>query len=579
MDVVGVGIFVATAIAVYPRIFYGIDFTDDAFYVALPYGFVLGHRPIADELGAHQFAALPLLPLFQAYVGWVGSNAGLVLFARHLYFAASLGAALVARSTLSAAFGSRAGSFAGALALAYIPFLMPTLGYNSMACLSMLAGTLLLASACLPEASPSRLVWGTLCVALASFAYPPVFVGAAAALGLTLAAFWRVREPEARPRALAAVLVSGVAAALAAVLVFFRYGRTADLRRLSDINEALAYQGGGVEKLLQLWQEMSLQAPYLAVSVITLGAMLACMRRVPDARLAAALAVMTGPALVAIEAVYRPYREPFTTAAFVVSVLGLLAPFVLWIVRDRVGRHARAGLGMVVVAAWVGTAIVLWATANGLRNGALGMLPASIVTLACAGSLRSREAARGSAFVGDGLVYTLFVVSLLGFQVSQIWTHMYRDHPPSMLDARVERGAWKGVRTTVGKKAFVETFIADLETYRGDAQSVLFMDYFPGGYLLSDLRPRTPALYLLPWNDAQQGSQAGREVYARELGDEDAFPDLLVRIKCIPVQGRVVPIPQRGDDPLALRLRTGDYALVGSRDCYNIWKRAGVGAY
>jgi hypothetical protein len=129
-----------------------------------------------------------------------------------------------------------------------------------------------------------------------------------------------------------------------------------------------------------------------------------------------------------------------------------------------------------------------------------------------------------------------------------------------------------GVRTTAYKKRFVETFMEDLATHREGAETVVFLDYFPGGYLLSDLRPRTPALYLLPWNDAQQGTRAGREVYARGFADEQSFPDMLVRIKCLPAQA-IVPIPQRGDDPVVLRLVTGGYQQVASRDCYNIWKR------
>jgi hypothetical protein len=283
------------------------------------------------------------------------------------------------------------------------------------------------------------------------------------------------------------------------------------------------------------------------------------------------VAALTGPALFALEYFYRPWREPFTTAPFVLIALGLLAPIALRIVREKMSRHAYAGLMMISVSSLLCAAIVLWATANGLRNGALGLLPASAVALGCVAVLRPSEDPRGHA-----LVFTAFAVSLLVFQVSQIWTHVYRDSPISMLDARIDSGAWMGVRTTTYKKRFVETFMEDLATHREGAETVLFMDYFPGGYLLSDLRPRTPAIYLLPWNDTQQGTRAGREIYARGFADEGSFPDMLVRIKCLPAQA-IVPIPQRADDPVVLRLVTGGYEQVATRDCYNIWRR-GTGA-
>ncbi|MCS5637582.1 MAG: hypothetical protein NZ990_13755 [Myxococcota bacterium] len=571
-DRVGIAVFVATAVAVYARLFYAVDLTDDAFYTALPYSFALGHRPLADELAAHQFAGILLLPLFKAYLGLVGSHTGIVLFARHLYFGASLAAALVARHTLSATFGSRAGSFAGALALAYIPFLLPALSYNAIACLAMLAGTMLLAAACMPGKGPSWLVGGTACVATASFAYPPVIIAAAMALGLTLAAFWRVREPAAHKRALVATLGTGALAASAGLATIFHFGTLDDLRRLSDANEALAYQGGGFEKGMLILQEAWLQLPYLLALALTLLGVLACIGRFRNAWLAAGVAALMGPALLMVAAVYKPWREPFTTAPFVLIELGLLAPVALRLLRRKMAPHAFAGLTMVAASSFLCALVILWATANGLRNAALGLLPASLVTFACIGLLRPSETRSGTGSGGSGFVYPALAISLIGFQVAQVWTQTYRDSPIAMLNTKIERGAWAGIYTSEGKARFVEDIIADVQANRGEAQTVLFTDYFPGGYLLSDLRPRTPALWLFPWNDVQQGTREMREVYASELSDDESFPDLLVRIKCLPVH-TLMPVPQRAGDPLALRLLEGGYAAASSRPCYDISRR------
>src|SRR6476659_6073914 len=44
-------IAVSTAVAglTYTRLFFGIDLTDEAFYTAVPYRFILGARPMVDE--------------------------------------------------------------------------------------------------------------------------------------------------------------------------------------------------------------------------------------------------------------------------------------------------------------------------------------------------------------------------------------------------------------------------------------------------------------------------------------------------------------------------------------------------
>ncbi len=61
-----VAIFGITALAVYARLYFGIDFTDESYYAALPYAFSLGHRPLQDELAIHQFAGLMLVPAEKA---------------------------------------------------------------------------------------------------------------------------------------------------------------------------------------------------------------------------------------------------------------------------------------------------------------------------------------------------------------------------------------------------------------------------------------------------------------------------------------------------------------------------------
>lgn len=566
VDLVGLTIFAASGIAVYLRLFYGLDLTDDSFYVGLPYAFTLGHRPFVDELATHQFAGLLLLPAVKAYLGVVGSNTGLVLFARHLYFAASLSSALLARDTLSEIFGRRVGNLAAALSLSFIPFLLPSLSYNSIACLGMLAGTMLLASACLPGRSPTRLGFGVVCVALASFAYPPVLVAAIVALVLGLAGFCFVRESELRRKAFSIVSATGLSAGVAALALIYQYDGFAELERLADLNAAFAVQGGGLEKLLLIRGEFALQGHYLIALLAVLLAVLSGVRWIRQPQAAAAVAALIGPALLAVEFFfYLPHREPFTTVPFVLMTLGVLSPVGVWLVRGGLSRHASIALLVISISSITGAAIVLWATSNGLRNGALGLLPAYLVTLGCIALLRPPN------FPRSPFVFTALATSLLAFQILQIWTHVYRDRPLWELTSTIDRGAWSGIHTTEAKKAFVETFEEDLARVRGDAETVLFMDYFPAGYLLSDLRPRTPTIWLFPWNGAEWGNRAIREVYARGFPDPASLPDILVQIRCFPTSS-ILPIPLQPNDPVALRLAEGNYRPAIARDCYVISK-------
>src|SRR6186713_1769777 len=50
------------------RVPVGTASTDEAFYSAMTYGFLLGNKPYLDELAFHQNAAILLMPFYRAYV-------------------------------------------------------------------------------------------------------------------------------------------------------------------------------------------------------------------------------------------------------------------------------------------------------------------------------------------------------------------------------------------------------------------------------------------------------------------------------------------------------------------------------
>ena len=47
--VIALGVVLAVFFLTWRRLFFGVDFTDEAFYIALPYRFALGDIPLKDE--------------------------------------------------------------------------------------------------------------------------------------------------------------------------------------------------------------------------------------------------------------------------------------------------------------------------------------------------------------------------------------------------------------------------------------------------------------------------------------------------------------------------------------------------
>ena len=81
---------------------------------------------------------------------------------------------------------------------------------------------------------------------------------------------------------------------------------------------------------------------------------------------AQAAAALFGPAFFMLEFIEEFWREPETTAPFVLAALGLLAPVSLLLVRRTLSRNEFMALLVITCSSLVTTLVVLWATANGL---------------------------------------------------------------------------------------------------------------------------------------------------------------------------------------------------------------------
>src|SRR6266481_8410426 len=118
----------AMAIAAWKRLSYGVDFTDEAFYAAMPYGFALGNHPFVDEHTVQQTAAVLVTPLVRAH----RTNEGLVLFLRRGWLALALLTAWTAFASLRKLVPLEAAIAAAIVPIAFIPFSIPSLSYNTM---------------------------------------------------------------------------------------------------------------------------------------------------------------------------------------------------------------------------------------------------------------------------------------------------------------------------------------------------------------------------------------------------------------------------------------------------------------
>src|SRR3990167_1511710 len=67
-------------------LYFGVTPYDEAFYISMPYRFILGDRPFVDEYNISQTAGFFTLPFIKGYLYLKGSTEGIFLFARYLHF-------------------------------------------------------------------------------------------------------------------------------------------------------------------------------------------------------------------------------------------------------------------------------------------------------------------------------------------------------------------------------------------------------------------------------------------------------------------------------------------------------------
>lgn len=116
------------------RSVFGFDWSDETYYLALPYRFLLGDRLFVDSWDIHQTSALLMVPLLWLYRMVTGGMDGIILFMRVLYILTHAVVTLFMYRVVLRFFQRRMPSLlCAALFFSFTPYGINTFSYNSMA--------------------------------------------------------------------------------------------------------------------------------------------------------------------------------------------------------------------------------------------------------------------------------------------------------------------------------------------------------------------------------------------------------------------------------------------------------------
>ncbi len=475
----------------YVRLFFGVDFTDEAFYAANCERLVNGAVPFVDEAGMVQHTTCVLAYPFSWLWEETSGSTGVVLYMRHLHFALTLLIFAVVLVALRRMLGKAPWVWVlAAIALAFIPFNLPSLSYNSVGCAMFLAGSCCVMWATAGGGTRSAVLGGFL-NGVAFFAYPPLLVPVLVQAGVAVAL---VRE-----RRLLIALLAPVALWCLAFLALAVAVGPSEFRAAADDATNYLRQSGGPDKAWEVLRTTFEGFPYKYVAVVLLTGAWIIRRRAP---LMAALLLVALPlsALPELGTMTSDQASLFFVRNF--SILG--GALYLFARHDPQAVHAFRILWVPGMAAGVVTAM---ASANGALNFGIGSVPAALAAVlftvvACSTLVGERPQLKPAAVLAASAGT---VAVLVGLQ----FTSTYRDEPVYKLRAAIDGGPYAGLRTSETRRDFVKETTRVIRENVGSGDRVLFFDDFPAGYLFTSAAPATNATWLYKVSDLQDGNVRG----------------------------------------------------------------------
>ncbi len=538
----------------YIRIFFGVEITDEAYYVACAFLTSIGGKPFQNDLYFQQTASLVYEPLVYLYNSLFGST-GIMLFVRHLYFFMAFACAASFYFLFCQFIESRYAALSALIPVVFIPYVIPSLGYNTVASLCLGIGFAWLLNGYW-SGKTWKLFLAGFVFSLGIFAYP-IFGAGGCLLYLFLFVWhWRKEKKFHRP-----LFLSGVFCALLFVawwgISLWRFG-TDNLDLIYQVTLAFGALGSPWQKIQSAQEIFMTYAPdfWLVISILVMSALTVWRIRGSWAWVTLLLTVLF--------LIFNPNGDSGRSHSFLAYIVLTAWPLFFW-KRQELGSAWILGLmiglpslAMALMVGWTSSQ-TLWATA----------LASQFVVLSFNFLMLS-----GNSKALGVLVTVVMVIGL------QYWNYdsTYREAPLPELTAQMQTGPFAGLFTSESRKELMEQIESDIAQASGKASSILFYDSFPGGYLFSQLKPATLSVFIHP----VPYGYVMRELYYAYYQNPNNRPDVFFQFEAFPIsrEGLDVfrnqfaqPPRDRFFDQLP---NSGDYNLIAQRPYYKIWKKKGL---
>jgi hypothetical protein len=465
------------------RLFFGVDFTDEAFYIALPYRFALGDIPLKDEQNLAQLAGVLVMPFMRLFLYFKGSTESVVLFSRHLHFAFTVLVGLSVFVAIQRTLCWPLALMVSVICVVFVPFNIHGLSYNTMGSGFLTMGCFL---GIANQDKGSALRWtyffSGVCHCLAILVYPPLLV--AVCIYTAIIFFADVYQ---REQGLSYVLGGGLAVTIPLILLL--QAGTESLNPLIEYVKSAGVQGGGWGKLTDVIVNFWLQSPNVS-AIVTSMAILGIWHCFKPGWTRVILPFL--PILL----VFYTLNANGTASLYFVIAVSLFGPFIYpFVSHDKFGRKL---FRLIWWPSFVGGLVTAWSSSNGTVNASIGMFPATLAsTLLIIRALQLMPGVSKSKHITQSVMTMATSALMIAPFLIGGYADVYGDPVPlSSLTKRVTTGPYRGINTTEAKSIFLDKFSRDLALLLEPNDTILFFSDFPAGYLFTSARPATNSVWL-----------------------------------------------------------------------------------
>lgn len=548
-------LFIAIAICALIRLHYGVSVGDEAFMVADSYLPLMKGKWFEHEFAIHQMSTMLFTPFLWFYDLLFGTE-GMIKFVRYLHFILTLVTASSLFMALKKISNPAIALLLSAVVISYIPNGIASLSYNTMSSLFfIMAVSFGFLAFTFSEKNKLNFfaILSGFCWVLSVYCYPLFLV--CFILFVIALALLTFNDKTSRKHILIPFMMTTVAFGIVGLLWLMSFGINNILR---SIELAKTFNSPG--SFWKLEYAYKMLWTYFPNPIVTYG-------------------------YLAIWLVVAKLKPTFNEFFF----LGFLLLFFVF-----GGTYEAMPVQVLYPAMQVLLFLYLFTTRKleTVDKNIIWLIFIPSIIGSIAGCLSSRMTIYAMSLTGVcGAIYTtalflknaklpiaaVIVLTLNSASLYEYYNSVYEDDQFEQLNSEIQSGPFKGLYTHANKAEFIHHLQSDLQQFKIQNRTVVFRDFFPGGFLMAPNIPLGPTVYISPANFYPES----RPLYLSLYQDQKYWPEVVVELAYYePKKGTFWVFRDRsieGQDPfMDFFMQTGKYKVLVDRGIYRFLIRNDV---